>query len=223
MRLTRLFFPLFLFATTLLPSRARAQDPTPPPTTAQPPATPPPAAKAPAAAKPALMNNYWFTLSASASQPNDSFSDKAEMGSQFLGGVHFRLAERVTLGLDMGASNWTGADIESYHSIQVTLDARFYLTRWSSRFVPYVQLGGGSYQIVSEVEPIGAEPKRASENAWGLNYGGGLLFSVGKTAKLGPVVTYHTAGSIPEIGTLVGQGDCKFISFGVELVMPMGR
>jgi len=202
MRLVRSLIPVLLFVALLVPVTARAQG---------------------AAAVTTPTNNYWFTLFGSVSQPNDSFSDLAEMGSQFLGGVHRRLGDRLTLGLTMGAGNWSGVDIQFYHDVQITLDARFHITRPNSRMRPFVQLGGGSYQVVSEAEVEGVEPERASESGWGVNYGAGVLFAVGKTARLGPVVLYNSAGKIPEIGSLVGKGDCKFISFGVELVMPMGR
>ena len=220
MRPSTSLVPLLALAALLAPVGAHAQEPAPVPA----PATTPAPVKAPAKSPAEPPSDYWFTLSGSASLPNDSFGDVAEMGSQFLGGVHRRIGDRLTLGVGMGASNWSGVDIQSYHDIQITLDARFHFTRPSSRMRPFVQVGFGSYQVVSEAEPEGgAEPQRASENSTGLNYGGGVLFPIGKSALIGPVVLYHTAGSIPEIGSLTGIGDCKFISVGVELAFPMGR
>jgi hypothetical protein len=238
MRLVATLVALFLAAAFLAPVAAHAQAPpdsvvTPPPATPEPaprPSTPPPtdtlmqqiqaATHKPVSAQ--ASNNFFMTLSGSASMPNDSFGERAEMGSQFLAGVHGRVWDRLTLGLTFGASNWAGADIQSYHATQVTLDARYSFTLEAKKFRPFVQVGFGSYQVVSEVEPDNAEKQRASENSMGVNYGGGLLFPVGNML-IGPVVLYHSAGAIPEIGSLTGIGDCKFISYGVEFVFPMGR
>ena len=227
---------LLVVAALALPVAVWAQTPpdsvvVPPPSTPAPapapsaPVTPlptTPTRELPGIKSTSTENNWWFTLSGSLSMPNDSFSDNAEMGSQFLGGVHRRVWDRATLGLTFGASNWSGADIQAFHSTQITLDARYALAKLSGKWRPFVQVGFGSYQVVSEIEPDGAEKDRTSENSWGVNYGGGLLFPVGN-ALVGPVVLYHSAGSIPEIQPFTGTGDCKFISFGVELTMPMGR